>query len=244
MAEKGTLYLIKVHFRSPPKAITLCWAYLGRTYQALHIKAEAGGSSGKLLNCCWARWHLETRRGSSHHCLGFFRDVSPSQAVTADINPPSSQVGLKLCYIFLWPKPPSMPSSAHEDPLGSLFAKIRMWNFFIWTSWFWSSPEAAHPKLPQTEADAPSQWPLIPLMSQPMSLTPHTSEVHNPNAPWRTRGQRFPTASSRESLSHTVFLHCCGCPAVQLCGTIQCSSWPVPVVRALHAFVPDSCYLF
>lgn len=100
-----------------------------------------------------------------------------------------------------------MPSSAHEDPLGSLFAKIRMWNFFIWTSWFWTSPEAAHPKLPQTEADAPSQWPLNPLMSQPMSLTPHTSEVHNPNAELTLENKRPKVSYSikyRELIPHSL----------------------------------------
>lgn len=58
----------------------------------------------KLLSCCWAHWHLETRQGSSQHCHGFFRDVSPSLAVQVGINPPCAQVGLNLCYIFHWPQ--------------------------------------------------------------------------------------------------------------------------------------------
>lgn len=139
----------------------------------------------KPLNSCWARWHPETREGSSHHCHGFFRDMSPSLALQAGINPPSAQVGLNLCYLFhtVWsPQNLQACPPLHEDPLDSLIAMMGMWNFPIWSSWFWTSPEAVHPKLPQTAADAPSQWPLFPRMSQLMPLTPSTSELCSPNA--------------------------------------------------------------
>lgn len=215
----------------------------GEDIPNLSIKAEAGWPSG---NCSAAEHVGAWRPGKAAHItVVVFSGRVPQSGCPGGQKSSCCSVGLNLGYISVWsgvPKPLGMPSTAHEDPLVSLIAKMGMRNFSIWSCWFWTSPEAAHPKLPQTAADVPSEWPLFPQC--PWPLVPQRYIPQMQSSSWRARDQRLPTTSSTQSLSHQSSLTAVAalqCSFVAQFNVVQDQS-----LSCMHCmpFVADSCYLF